>query len=88
MTPEWLSGIGESAEGLIAAFEELGFAAYELSGVPSAAAHLLGRPPTIRRLDRGFHKQADIVLSRRKDLYLSVIEGRDQVIPVETRLSD
>ena len=85
MTPAWLSGIGESADGLIAAFEELGFAAYELSGVPSATAHLTGRRPIIRRLDRGFHKQADIVLSRRKDLYLSVIEGRDRVIPVETR---
>ena len=71
MTPDWLSSTGESAEGLIAAFEKLGFAAYELLAVPSGAAYLTGRPPAIRRLDRGFQKQADVVLSRRRDLDLN-----------------
>jgi FkbM family methyltransferase len=73
MTPDWLSTAGESAEGLIAAFEELGFAAYELLAVPSGTAYLTGRRPTIRRLDRSFQRQADVVLSRRRDLDTSVI---------------
>lgn len=75
MTPEWLSSIGESAERLIAAFEELGFTAYELSGALSGAAYLSGRRPLIRRLKKGFDKQADVVLTRRKDLDFTAIEA-------------